>query len=89
MRGGTVEANVRLANGVLAGERGPSRDVVLLNTGAAMYIAGLADSIEAGIVMAADELDSGRARQKVTDVANISQRIKADLAAAEAKVEVA
>src|SRR2546428_763977 len=31
LRGGTVEANVRLANGVLAGDRGPARDVVLLN----------------------------------------------------------
>src|SRR3979411_1991701 len=57
VRGGTVEANVRLANGVLEGERGPSRDVVLLNTGAAMYMAGLADSIDAGIALAAAELD--------------------------------
>jgi anthranilate phosphoribosyltransferase len=89
VRGGTVEANVRLANGVLEGERGPSRDVVLLNTGAAMYMAGLADSIDAGIALAAAELDSGRARRKVNDVAAISQKIKADLATAEAKVEVA
>jgi anthranilate phosphoribosyltransferase len=74
---------------VLEGERGPSRDVVLLNTGAAMYMAGLADSIEAGIALAAAELDSGRAKQKVAEVAAVSQRIKADLAAAEAKVEVA
>jgi anthranilate phosphoribosyltransferase len=88
VRGGTVEANVRLANGVLEGERGPSRDVVLLNTGAAMYIAGLADSIQAGITLAADELDSGRARKKVDDVAAVSQRVKADLAAAEVGVEV-
>src|SRR5229473_1068626 len=75
VRGGTVEANVRLANGVLEGERGPSRDVVLLNTGAAMYMAGLADSIDAGIALAAAELDSGRAKQKVAEVAAVSQRI--------------
>jgi len=86
VRGGTVEANVRLANFVLEGERGPSRDVVLLNTGAAMYMAGLAESIQAGIFLAADELDSGRARKKVDDVAAVSQRIKADLAT---EVEVA
>ena len=85
-RGGTVEANVRLANSVLEGERGPSRDVVLLNTGAALYMAGLADSIQAGIAQAADELDSGRARKKVDDVAAVSQRIKTDLAAAEVEV---
>ena len=88
VRGGTVEANVRVANSVLDGERGPSRDVVLLNTGAAMYIAGLADSIQAGIALAADELDSGRAREKVDEVAAISQQVKADLAAAAAETEV-
>lgn len=84
--GGTVEANVRLANGVLDGERGATRDIVLLNAGAALYIAGIASSIEAGIGDVADELDSGRARKKVDDVASASQRIKADLAAAEVEV---
>jgi anthranilate phosphoribosyltransferase len=83
VRGGTVDANVRLANRVLDGERGPARDVVLLNTGAAIYVAGLAESIEAGIVRAAEELDSGRARAKVGQVAAASQRIKVDQAALE------
>jgi anthranilate phosphoribosyltransferase len=83
VRGGTVEANVRLAGVVLDGEHGPARDVVLLNAGAALYVAGLADSIAAGITRAAEELDSGRARQKVEQIASASQRIKADLAPAE------
>jgi anthranilate phosphoribosyltransferase len=79
-RGGTVDANVRLSRVVLDGERGPSRDLILLNAGAALYVAGLADSIAAGIAKAADELDSGRVRDKVDQVAQASQRIKADLA---------
>jgi anthranilate phosphoribosyltransferase len=83
VRGGTVDVNVRMAHAVLDGERGPSRDVVLLNAGAAIYMAGLADSIEAGIARAADELDSGRAKAKVTEVASASQRIKADQVALE------
>ena len=83
VRGGTVEANVRLADTVLAGEHGPSRDVVLLNAGAALYMAGLADSIRDGILLAADELDSGRARDKIKAVASASQRIKAETAPAE------
>jgi anthranilate phosphoribosyltransferase len=83
VRGGTVEANVRLANNVLEGEHGPARDVVLLNAGAALYTAGLVDSIRDGILLAADELDSGRARDKVKAVASASQRIKADMAPAE------
>jgi anthranilate phosphoribosyltransferase len=62
---------------------------VLLNAGAALYMAGLADSIEAGIALAADELDSGRARHKVDEVVAVSQRVKADLAsAAAAEVDV-
>ena len=83
VRGGTVAANVRLAESVLDGERGPSRDVVLLNAGAALYMAGLADSIQDGIHRAADELDSGRAREKIQAVAAASQRIKLEGAPAE------
>jgi anthranilate phosphoribosyltransferase len=83
VRGGTVQANVRMAEAVLDGERGASRDVLLLNAGAALYVAGLADSIGDGILLAADELDSGRARDKVKDVAAASQRIKAETAPAE------
>jgi anthranilate phosphoribosyltransferase len=82
VRGGTVDANVRMSKAVLAGETGPARDVVLLNAGAALYVAGLADSIARGIERAADELDSRRAEQKVAQVASASQRIKADAARA-------
>ncbi len=78
VRGGSVEVNVRVARGVLAGEVGAARDVLLLNAGAAIYVAGLAESIEAGIVRATDEVDSGRARQKVDQVARASQRIRAE-----------
>jgi anthranilate phosphoribosyltransferase len=82
VRGGTVEANVRLAHGVLDGERGPSRDIVLLNAGAALYMAGLVGSIQQGIEQAADELDSGRAQSKVKQIAAVSQRIKTEAAPA-------
>jgi anthranilate phosphoribosyltransferase len=76
VRGGTVEANLALANRVLNGEKGPARDVVLLNAGAGLYVAGLAGSIEEGVRRAAQELDSGRVRQKVGQVAAASQRLK-------------
>jgi anthranilate phosphoribosyltransferase len=89
VRGGTVEANVHLARVVLDGQQGPSRDVVLLNAGASVYMAGLVNSIEAGVALAADELDSGRARAKLDQVAEASQRIKAQQAPVSAKAEVA
>jgi len=82
VRGGTVEANVRLAEGVFDGERGPARDIVLLNAGMALYVAGLADSLHDGLERVADELDSGRARAKVKQVAAASQRIKSETAPA-------
>jgi anthranilate phosphoribosyltransferase len=87
VRGGTVDANVRLAQVVLDGQRGPARDVVLLNAGVALYVAGVVDSIPGGISRVAEELDSGRARQKVEQVAAASQRIK--LEQAPVQVEVA
>jgi anthranilate phosphoribosyltransferase len=80
VRGGNVEANVRMAHLVLDGEGGAPRDVVLMNAGTALYMAGLAESIQQGIQRAAEELDSGRARDKVNHVAHASQRIKAEVA---------
>ena len=86
LEGGDAQENARVIERVLAGDRGPARDVVLLNAGAALYMAGVADSIQAGIGQAADELDSGRAHRKVADVAATSQKIKSELAASAVEV---
>ena len=86
MRGGTVEANVRIAQAILEGARGPSRDVILLNAGASLYMAGIASSLGDGVARAADELDSGRARAKIEEIAAASQRIKAEQAQPEVPV---
>ena len=50
---------------VLAGKSGPAREIVLLNAGAAIYVAGIAASLQEGIATAADMLDSGKALQKL------------------------
>lgn len=50
---------------VLAGKTGPARDIVLLNAGAAIYVSGIAANLQAGITIAADMLDSGKAMQKL------------------------
>src|SRR5919199_260833 len=80
VRGGTVEANLALAQRVLEGEPGPPRDVVLLNAGASLYVAGLAGSIQEGIARAAQEVDSGRVKAKINQAADVSQRARATLA---------
>jgi anthranilate phosphoribosyltransferase len=50
---------------VLAGNAGPARDIVLLNAGAAIYVSGVAGSIEAGIAKAEEVIDSGAALKKL------------------------
>jgi anthranilate phosphoribosyltransferase len=61
LKGGDAAANAAIARAILAGERGAPRDIVLLNTGAALLIAGRAASIPEGIAAAEDAIDSGRA----------------------------
>jgi anthranilate phosphoribosyltransferase len=61
--GGEPQHNARLMRELLAGAGGPLRDVVLLNSGAALVIAGRAVALEDGIELAARSLDSGAARR--------------------------
>jgi anthranilate phosphoribosyltransferase len=63
IRGGEPQHNARLMREVLAGAGGPLRDIVLLNSGAALVIAGKAAALEDGIELAARSLDSGAARR--------------------------
>jgi anthranilate phosphoribosyltransferase len=59
--GGTAEENAAVSRGVLAGDPGPHRDLVLLNAAAALYVAGLAADLEEGVWKAAEAIDSGAA----------------------------
>jgi anthranilate phosphoribosyltransferase len=61
IRGGDAQDNAEIARSVLAGTRGAQRDVVLLNAGAALLVAGSAPTVAEGIEMAADAIDCGRA----------------------------
>jgi anthranilate phosphoribosyltransferase len=59
--GGTPAENAAATRAVLAGERGPHRDIVLLNAAAAIYVGGLAADLEEGVAKAAAAIDSGAA----------------------------
>jgi len=61
--GGVPEHNARLMRGLLAGTGGPLRDIVLLNSGAALLVAGKAATLGEGIELAARSLDSGAAQR--------------------------
>ena len=73
MRGGGPADNARLAREVLGGEKGPRRDVVLLNAAAALRAAGLAKDWKDGLGMAGDAIDSGRAGEVLDRWARISR----------------
>ena len=65
LAGGAPEENARIAREVLAGRRGPARDVVLLNAGAAIRVAGRAATLALGIGRARKSIDSGSALAKL------------------------
>jgi anthranilate phosphoribosyltransferase len=69
--GGDAQLNSAIALSVLGGEPGPARDVVLLNAGAALFVAGRAADVAEGVRMAAESIDTGRGADVVTAAAGI------------------
>ncbi len=72
--GGTPEENAEITRGILKGDKGPKRDAVLLNAGAALYIGGKADSFADGVKLAAEIIDSGKAIETLEKVIEVSNR---------------
>ena len=74
LRGGDRNDNARIVRQVLAGEdRGPKRDAVLLNAGAALFVANRVRSIAEGWQVAAEVIDRGDARRKLDELAGVSR----------------
>ena len=65
LKGGTPEENAEMTLGILRGEKGPKRDIVLLNAAAAIVAGSKADDIAAGLTAAAESIDSGQALEKL------------------------
>jgi anthranilate phosphoribosyltransferase len=72
LRGGSAHENARIIDGVFAGERGAARDIVLLNAGAALFIAGEARSVEDGMLRAARAIDRKDAQRTLERLVSIS-----------------
>jgi anthranilate phosphoribosyltransferase len=70
--GGDARDNAKTIEAILAGTKGPARDVVLLNAGAALFIAGAVASVKDGIAMASQAIDSGAARRTLDQLIAIS-----------------
>ena len=70
-----AEESKRVITAVLNGEKGPARDIVLLNAGAAIYVAGLVANMQEGIQQAAEVIDSGAAKNKLQQLTALSQQM--------------
>lgn len=66
--GGTPLENAEIIKGILSGEKGPKRDIVILNSAAALYVGKIVSSLEEGINMAKDLIDSGKALEKYNEL---------------------
>ena len=60
--------------GILAGEKGPGADIVCLNAGAAIFVAGKCASLKQGVQMAMQQLDSGTAQEKLAQLVEFTNR---------------
>ena len=74
LKGGDAATNAAIVRAVLNGDTGPPRDVVLLNAGAALFVAGHADTVKAGIARAAAAIDNGAARVVLENLVAVSTR---------------
>jgi anthranilate phosphoribosyltransferase len=82
LRGGAPRHNATLMRDLLAGTGGPLRDIVLLNSGAALLVAGQAPDLESGIELAARSLDTGAARRVLANlVARTNEPARAEASA--------
>lgn len=73
IRGGDARENAAIIRDVLAGERGPCRDIVLLNAGAAIYTGDQARDLHGGVARAITSIDSGDARARLDALADATR----------------
>jgi len=70
-----AEESLAVIKKVLDNEAGPAKDIVMFNAGAAIYVAGLADSLKAGIEKAEEVITSGAAKAKLEALVELSNKL--------------
>ncbi len=74
--GGDAHLNARILHDVLSGDdRGPARDITLVNAGAAIYVAGVAGSIKEGVQLAGQSIETGAAQMALEDFVRTTRRL--------------
>ena len=75
IKGGTPEENAKMLRRILDGERGPRRDVVVMNTAAVLLAGNRASDLKEGARLAEEAIDSGQAREKLEGLVRLSQSL--------------
>jgi len=75
IQGGDARENALILRSVLSGTPGAPRDIVLFNSAFGLLCAGKAASVDEGLLMAADSIDSGRAQEKLEQLIRVSQEV--------------
>ncbi len=74
LKGADAATNAAAITELLAGRPGPYRDIVLLNSAAALLLAGMADSLKSGVATAARAIDGGKAKATLAELVEITNR---------------
>ncbi len=75
IKGGTANDNADIMLSILKGERGPRRDIVLLNAAAALIVAGKVKDLKEGIILSEKSIDSGAALEKLERLIELTNKI--------------
>jgi anthranilate phosphoribosyltransferase len=74
--GGSRDINAKITMDILNGEKGPKRDIVLMNSAAALIVAGKTEDLKVAVSLAAEAIDSKKAIQKLEEVKKVSQKLQ-------------
>ena len=80
LQGGDSEANAAIIRGILEGEPGPKRDLVIANAAAALFVARKAIDLKSAVAMAVESIDSGSARRKLEKLIEFTARLQHEVA---------
>ena len=75
LQGGEPDDNARIISAILKGDKGPKRDVVVLNAAAAIVASGMAKDMKEGIKLAEEAIDSGKALEKLEKLIEITNKV--------------
>ena len=73
--GGAREENARITMDILKGGKGPKREIVIMNSAAALLVAGKTDDINEAVGIASEAIDSRKARQKLKQIIEVSKKL--------------